>query len=86
MTATERAKRHSDDKLESLRAALHPAVPEGNIVLTCGSYARREASGESDIDFFIVTNRLPESPEDPAAAWINHTERSHSDNRPGGAC
>ena len=35
------------------------------VVLTCGSYARREASTESDIDFFIVTSQPPQQSGQP---------------------
>jgi hypothetical protein len=38
------------------------------------SYARREASAESDIDFFIVTDHLPRDPGDPAASWIKEAK------------
>jgi predicted nucleotidyltransferase len=53
--AIDRAKEYSERKLVSLREQIAGRVPEGEIVLTCGSYARREASIESDIDFFVIT-------------------------------
>lgn len=49
-------KAFSERKLGELRKALVGVVPEGSVALTCGSYARREASTESDIDFFILTD------------------------------
>jgi hypothetical protein len=44
MTAIDRAKQHSDAKLAALRTRLLGVLPAGEIILTCGSYARREAS------------------------------------------
>jgi predicted nucleotidyltransferase len=55
--AIDRAKRHSEDKLAALRSSLSHLVPPREVVLTCGSYARREASNESDIDFFVLTQQ-----------------------------
>jgi Nucleotidyltransferase domain len=55
--AIERAKKHSEDKLSALRTRISNLVPPGEVVLTCGSYARREASVESDIDFFVITQQ-----------------------------
>src|SRR4029077_1888026 len=57
MTAIDRAKQHSDAKLAALRTRLLGVLPAGEIILTCGSYARREASEASDIDFFIITQQ-----------------------------
>jgi predicted nucleotidyltransferase len=56
-TAIERAKHYSNAKLAALRTRLVGAVSPTDVVLTCGSYARREASDASDIDFFIVTQQ-----------------------------
>ncbi|MDR7039025.1 putative nucleotidyltransferase [Methylobacterium sp. BE186] len=53
--ALSRCKNHSETTLEQLRIVLKPIVPDDEIVLTCGSYARREASAQSDIDFFVIT-------------------------------
>jgi hypothetical protein len=58
MTATDRAHHLSNTKLDEIRARLQSIVPSGEVVLTCGSYARREASPESDIDFFIITGQV----------------------------
>jgi hypothetical protein len=52
--AISRAKQHSETKIELLRNSLKEIVPASASVVTCGSYARREASAESDIDFFII--------------------------------
>lgn len=58
MTAIEQAKAYSEGKIGQLRASLSAlGLPNTETVLTCGSYARREASSESDIDFFIITER-----------------------------
>lgn len=59
-TAIERAKQHTESKLDALRNRLaNMGLHEDVVVLTCGSYARREASPESDIDFFIITSQPP---------------------------
>lgn len=55
MDAYSRAKIFSEKKLGELRGSLANIVPEDEVVVTCGSYARREASENSDIDFFIIT-------------------------------
>jgi hypothetical protein len=52
--AIDRAKKYSKEKLNDLRANLSGLVPPDEVVLTCGSYARCEASEHSDIDFFII--------------------------------
>jgi hypothetical protein len=65
--AIERAKAYSEQKLTELRAQLMDLVPKEEMVLINGSYARREASAGSDIDFYIVT-RETQSVETPA--WV----------------
>src|ERR1051325_7688509 len=67
MQAIQRARNHSQDKLGALRKRLEPLVPGDEIVVTCGSYARQEASKESDIDFFAITQGSVEEREVP---WI----------------
>ena len=53
-TAYERSSRYSECKLDELRDRLS-RLPLGDAaVLVCGSYARREASRHSDIDFFVI--------------------------------
>lgn len=54
--AYERARQHSDGKLQGLRDALATVVPKGAMAVTFGSYARREASTESDIDYIVIAN------------------------------
>ncbi len=61
ITAIDNAKIFSNEKLEKLRDAIKSIVPSGEMVLTNGSYARREASEGSDIDFYILTNTSPQS-------------------------
>jgi hypothetical protein len=55
MEAIERAKLYSEDKLSRLRGAIKGLVPADEMVVINGSFARREASAGSDIDFYIVT-------------------------------
>ncbi|MDA7949254.1 MAG: nucleotidyltransferase domain-containing protein [Hyphomicrobiaceae bacterium] len=59
MEAIERARKQSDKKLDQIRKSLNGLVPETEIVVTCGSYARREASDNSDIDYFVITEQCP---------------------------
>lgn len=55
-TPYERSTNYSNDKIVKIRDKLEPIEESNLLVLTCGSYARREASDESDIDYFIVWN------------------------------
>jgi hypothetical protein len=55
MEAIERANEYSEDKLSKLRSAIKDIVPADEMVIINGSFARREASAGSDIDFYIVT-------------------------------
>ncbi len=55
--AIDRAKSYSEERLVALRERIANLVPASETVLTCGSYARREASTESDIDFFVITQQ-----------------------------
>jgi predicted nucleotidyltransferase len=55
--AISRAKQHSEQKIKLLRGRLEKIVPQRDVVVTCGSYARREASLESDIDFFVISQQ-----------------------------
>ena len=43
--------------MKSFVPGLPNIVPPDEVVVTCGSYARREASQESDLDFFVITQR-----------------------------
>jgi predicted nucleotidyltransferase len=78
--AIERAKIYSETKLAELRQRLENIAPPGEVILTCGSYARREASDESDIDFFIITSSPPSPPDSQASqselAWVDSVKES----------
>jgi hypothetical protein len=73
MTAYERSKIHSEETLSALRAKIAPLLPSGEVAVTCGSYARREASANSDVDFFVITKGTMPSQclegTDPPAWW-----------------
>src|SRR5438876_851311 len=75
MKAIDRARRYSEEKLAELRGVLTPIVPAGNIVLTCGSYARREASSESDIDFYVIDQPATEV---GASVWTKDVTKAIS--------
>ena len=47
------SKTFSQERLNTLRSKLS-GITNDSIIVTCGSYARREARKESDIDFFII--------------------------------
>ena len=55
MKAIDDARIYSEEKLELLRKAIEPLVPADEMVFINGSFARREASASSDVDFYIVT-------------------------------
>jgi hypothetical protein len=63
--AIDRAKQYSEEKLKLLREGLKTIVPADDVVVTCGSYARREASEESDIDFFVISESNPSGDAPP---------------------
>jgi len=65
--AIERAKEYSEQKLTELRASVKGLVPTDEMVIVNGSYARREASVGSDIDFYVVTTKA-KTEEEPA--WV----------------
>lgn len=54
-TAYERSSGYSECKLGELRGRLGRLSLGDVTVLVCGSYARREASKHSDIDFFVIS-------------------------------
>ncbi|WP_440320149.1 nucleotidyltransferase domain-containing protein [Methylorubrum thiocyanatum] len=70
MSPFEKTKIYSEEKLDALRKSIENVVPDGNIVLTCGSYARREASDNSDIDFFVISQDDDQSESNGSLAWI----------------
>jgi predicted nucleotidyltransferase len=55
--AIEDAKKYSDAKLALLRESIKTLVPPDEMVFINGSFARREASEGSDVDFYIVTQK-----------------------------
>ena len=62
MTPYERSLEYSERTLAKLRCRLGELSLGGDrVVLTCGSYARREASNQSDIDFFMISDTANES-------------------------
>src|SRR6266536_429650 len=63
MKAIETAKKYSDEKLDLLREAIKDLVPPDEMVLINGSFARREASEGSDVDFYIVTREKDLEPK-----------------------
>jgi hypothetical protein len=76
--AIDRARAHSERKLAELRRSLELIVPKHEVVLTCGSYARREASGESDLDFFIIGFKpAPADASEPS--WVEQCRRTISE-------
>jgi predicted nucleotidyltransferase len=54
MDAIERARDFSESKVSDLRKRLAAEVPQGANVVTCGSFARRDASASSDLDYFCI--------------------------------
>lgn len=50
----ERAKVYSEENIQAIRKSLAEVAPADCIITTFGSYARREASSESDIDYLII--------------------------------
>jgi predicted nucleotidyltransferase len=68
----------SEAKLLKIREALPKSVTDNALVVTCGSYARREASAASDMDFFCVENTAA-LPEDKAnrMAEISEVVKKH---------
>lgn len=63
-SAIVQAKEFSELKLRKIRDRLkNLSIPKDDVVVTCGSFARREASKKSDIDFFIITkSKSPKYP------------------------
>ncbi len=55
-TACSRCSEYSRSTLDELRERLTHLLPESRVVLVCGSYARHEASENSDVDFFVLSS------------------------------
>jgi predicted nucleotidyltransferase len=61
----ESCRRFSESKVNEIRNALASlSVPSSTVIATYGSYARREASDQSDIDYVILTG--DDEPDFPA--------------------
>ncbi|MFO1184441.1 MAG: DUF294 nucleotidyltransferase-like domain-containing protein [Bauldia sp.] len=60
----ERARTFSEMRLSDLRGSISSVVPAECMVLTCGSFARREASPSSDLDYSII------AAEEHAGPWV----------------
>lgn len=56
-TCIDRCHKHSEEKCGELRKKLGEifCADSNDTVLVCGSYARREAAGSSDVDYFLVS-------------------------------
>ena len=61
----------SAQKLQELRQKLEHIIPPGQLVVTCGSYARREAAPASDLDFYTVLSGVSKGSEPP---WFRNLE------------
>ena len=55
-TAYERSFEYTEHKLDEVRSRLRELSLGDAVVLVCGSYARREASRQSDIDYVMVSD------------------------------
>lgn len=73
-SAFERTKLNTEKALDELRSALKPIVPSDAVALTCGSYARREATSGSDLDFFVLSPS--ESAGTENAEWFKTAEQA----------
>lgn len=69
--AIDRAREFSEERLKKIRLDIKEIVPAGEVVLACGSFARREASQDSDIDCFFIS----QSPS-PEAEWQKNVEET----------
>ena len=72
-TAINQAKQYSEAALGRIRDSIDGMKLDNKIAVTCGSYARREASEGSDIDFFFIEpeslTRPEESSEEDKGSW-----------------
>ena len=63
VTAYERGLKYTEHKLDKIRSRLEDLPLGDAAVLVCGSYARREASEQSDIDYFMVSDGTDTDPD-----------------------
>jgi predicted nucleotidyltransferase len=75
MPAYHRTKSFSQQRLDQLRTELNSAVPPEEVVVCCGSYARREASESSDIDYFVIGSK----PQPESSSWLGELENKIAD-------
>jgi Nucleotidyltransferase domain len=70
--AITRARTLSENRLNTIRVGLSnlEGLPHDVTVVTCGSYARREASQSSDIDFFAISPREDLATTSPAGTAV----------------
>ena len=57
MTINDQCRQYSENTLGEFRARLRRLALGDLVVVTCGSYARREASRNSDVDFFVLSDQ-----------------------------
>lgn len=62
-TAYERSSKFSDEKIDEIRSRLEELPLGGAAVLVYGSFARREASTQSDIDYVMVSDGAETTPD-----------------------
>lgn len=62
-TAYERSSKFTENKLDEIRNRLEALPLGGAVVLVCGSFARREASAQSDIDYVMVSDDTETAPD-----------------------
>ena len=55
--------KYTQNKLDRIRSSLEELPLGDAVVLVCGSYARREASEQSDIDYFMVSDNTGLNPD-----------------------
>ena len=74
IAAYERSLKYTEHKLEKIRNRLEKLPLGDAVVLVCGSYARREASEQSDIDYAMVSGGTDTGPD------LNESDSSASGN------
>lgn len=75
MTSYQDSLGYSNKILEELRASLaHKNKNPKEIVVTCGSYSRGEASPASDIDYFLIVPAKSDGTPEPDPARISQIE------------
>ncbi len=58
-SSIDQCRKHSEEKCDAWRQKLAETFPpeSNDIVLVCGSYARKEAGDSSDVDYFLVSEK-----------------------------